>query len=847
MKILPSRLLYIQVLFTMAFTAMVFLSYLFTRDIVHSNLVRNAEGVFSFAQKQLESDLFEPRAMLSGFSQTVRNMIMRGDNSDAVIDYMHDMTNYFRAGGSRIMSSVTIFGHFDAFPNQTSEGRFLFLSSGETFPEGYYAPDRPWYKLAEGNCGHVIETPPYESILSGKTVITYARCIHDHNDVRLGIVGMEVSIGDIGMNVINTAADSGGYSIVISQEHSVIFHSNPEFNGMSVTENSMPISAFIDNMRSGEGVVEGSMVNWKGEACVVFMQQLSNGWHLALIMPEGPFYRSIKNMAITLILLGFIFAAALIVILTRIDAARNKSDLESKHKSAFLANMSHEIRTPMNAIIGMTTIGKTSSDIARKDLCFRKIEDASNHLLGVINDILDMSKIEANKFDLSPSEFNFEKTLQRIVNVVNFRIDEKFQKFSVHIDRKIPHNLIGDDQRLTQVITNLLSNAIKFTPERGSIQLDTHFVEEIDNICTIQVSVTDNGIGMNYEQQKRVFSSFEQAETSTTRKYGGTGLGLPISKNIVELMGGTLWMVSEIDKGSTFSFTVKLKRGESKHLGLLSPDINLDNVRVMVVDDDMNILDYFKEISKEFNLICDTASSGEEAIKLVEQNGHYHIYFIDWKMPGMDGIQLTSELKAHHEPAKSVVIMITAAEWASVETEARGAGVDKFLSKPLFPSCIANAINEALGIDYHKIEETHKEKNVAGVFSGKHVLIVEDVEINREIVMTLLEPTGVFLDCAENGQEALRIFSETPEKYDLILMDVQMPIMDGYESASRIRALNVPQAKTIPIVAMTANVFREDIERCLEAGMNNHIGKPLDYNEMFDKLMIYLPKSKEQP
>jgi len=839
MKFMPSRPLYIQVLFTiLAFMAMVFLSYLFTRGIVHRNLVRNAESVFSFAQKQLESDLLEPRTMLSGFSQTVRNMVMRGDASGDVNDYMNDMTNYFRSSGSRIMSSVTIFGYFDAYPDH------MFLSSGEKFPENYFAPDRPWYKLAQENCGVVIETPPYESILSGKTVITYARCIHDINDVRLGIVGMEVAIGDIGMNVINIAAESGGYSIVISQELLIIFHSNPVYNGMNAQDESIPISVFVDDILSGKDIMEGSMINWKGEASVVFLQKLSNGWYLGLIMPEGPFYQSITNMAVTLILLGFVFASSLIIILMRIDNARNKSDMESRHKSAFLANMSHEIRTPMNAIIGMTTIGKASPEIARKDLCFRKIEDASNHLLGVINDILDMSKIEANKFDLSPSEFNFEKMLQRIVNVVNFRIDEKHQKFSVHIDRKIPQNLIGDDQRLSQVITNLLSNAIKFTPENGSIQLDTHFVEEEDNLCTIQISITDTGIGMNYEQQKRVFSSFEQAETSTTRKYGGTGLGLAISKSIVELMGGTIWMVSEIDKGSTFSFTIKLRRGVSKHNGLLSPDVNIKNVRIMVVDDDPDILDYFKEISKEFDIKCDTAAGGQEAIKLIEKNGRYHIYFIDWKMPVMDGIQLTSELKAHHESAKSVVIMITAAEWASVETEARSAGVDKFLSKPIFPSCIANAINESLGIDYSQIEETHKEKSVDGIFSGRHILIVEDVEINREIVITLLAPTGVQIDCAENGKEALKMFGEAPEKYDLIFMDVQMPVMDGYESARRIRALNVPQAKLVRIVAMTANVFREDIERCLEAGMDNHIGKPLDYHEMLDKMMLYLPKRK---
>jgi len=418
--------------------------------------------------------------------------------------------------------------------------------------------------------------------------------------------------------------------------------------------------------------------------------------------------------------------------------------------------------------------------------------------------------------------------------------------------------LIGDDQRLAQVITNLLGNAIKFTPENGSINLNTRLIEERDGICSLQVSVSDTGIGMTPEQQKRAFTSFEQAESSTTRKYGGTGLGLAISKSIIELMGGTIDVISEVGKGSTFAFNVKMKRGESSPQRLLSPDVNLKNVRIMVVDDDQDILNYFKEISHEFGVSCDTALNGNEAIKIIKEKGRYHIYFIDWKMPGMDGIQLTAELKAHQESAKSVVIMITAAEWTAVENEARKAGVDKFLSKPLFPSCIANVINEALGIDQQKHDNV-KGNDISGIYNGRNILLVEDVEINRDIVYALLEPTNINIDYAQNGKEAVRMFSENPDRYEVIFMDVQMPEMDGYEATRKIRALekqnestsfaagetrsnNRESLKRIPIVAMTANVFREDVERCMEAGMDNHIGKPLDFNELLEKLNIYLPR-----
>jgi len=437
-------------------------------------------------------------------------------------------------------------------------------------------------------------------------------------------------------------------------------------------------------------------------------------------------------------------------------------------------------------------------------------------------------------------EFELEKMLRRVVNVVNFRIDEKQQKFSVHIDRAIPRILIGDDQRIAQVITNLLGNAVKFTPEKGVISLTVRLVGKENDICTVQVSVSDTGIGITSEQQEKIFNSFEQAESSTTRKYGGTGLGLAISKNIVEMMGGAMWVQSEPGKGSVFTFTIQVKCGtEGKHV-LLSPDINVSNVKILAVDDDPDVLKYFLEITQGFGIMCDIAISGEKALQLVDQKGGYHIYFIDWKMPVMDGIQLAREIKTRVSE-NSIVIMISAVEWSAVADEAKAAGVDKFLSKPLFPSTIAEVINECMGVDKRDVEKSHAA-DIAGIFAGRRILLAEDVEINREIVQTLFEPTKLGIDCAENGLEAVRKFSEDPLKYDMIFMDIQMPEMDGYDATRRIRALNIPQAKIIPIIAMTANVFREDVERCLKAGMDDHVGKPIDFNEVLTKLRIYWNK-----
>jgi signal transduction histidine kinase len=403
------------------------------------------------------------------------------------------------------------------------------------------------------------------------------------------------------------------------------------------------------------------------------------------------------------------------------NAALEESERASQAKTDFLANMSHEMRTPMNAIIGMTAIGKAASDIEKKGYCLEKIAEASTHLLGVINDVLDMSKIEANKFDLDLTDFNFEKMLRKTADVINFKVEEKHQTFTLDLAPGIPYSLFGDEQRLSQVITNLLSNAVKFTPEQGSITLCASLDEAVAaGEYALRVRVTDTGIGISPEQQTRLFSTFTQADSSTSRKYGGTGLGLAISKRIVEMMGGHIWVESEPGKGSSFVFVVSLKKGSL--------------------------------------------------------------------------------------PAEEIPSGGTAASSAAMPSDSPG--------------------GEAAGDN----------------FAGFRILLAEDVEINREIVLALLEPTSISIECAENGAMAVRIFNASPNAFDMIFMDIQMPEMDGYEATRVIRASGAANAKNIPIIAMTANVFKEDVERCMEAGMNAHVGKPLDFEEVLGLLRTYLRK-----
>jgi len=708
LKIFPKHPLYLQLFFTgFAFVLMILLSCLFVNRIVRDNLVRNTDSVLDFVQAQIETDITEMRATLNSFSQTMRNMVMNGESSEKIMNYTNNISSFLRSMEKSKLSVNGVYAYIEKIPG----GPLFFSDFNASLPDDYSPSDRPWYKAAIAANGDIAETLPYLDVVTNDIVITYSCNIYDDKGARLGVTCIDVYINYIGEKTIETLHEKNGYGFLAAQDLTLFSHTNPDFLGLKISDPVIPLSVYTDTLLDKGVISETPLVNWKGEQTIYFARRLPNGWYLGFFVIRSVYYQKVIYMAFTLGALGVALATVLIMVLIKLDAARSKSNIESMHKSAFLANMSHEIRTPMNAIIGMVTIGKTAPDIESKDYCFTKIGDASSHLLGVINDILDMSKIEANKFDLSPVEFNFEKMLQRVVNVINFRIEEKKQKFFLHIDKEIPKVLIGDDQRIAQVLTNLIGNAIKFTPEKGSITLNTRFIKEEEGICTLQIGVSDTGIGISPEQQARLFQSFEQAESSTTRKYGGTGLGLAICKSIVEMMGGEIWINSEIGKGSTFSFTIQIKRGDEK------ADESTDE------------------------------------------------------------------------------------------------------------------------------QENKTQADITGVFAGHHILLVEDVDINREIVQTLLEPTQLDIDCAENGAEAVRMFKATPYKYDLIFMDIQMPEMDGYEATRRIRAFEKEQntdAKEVIIIAMTANVFNDDIQRCAEAGMNSHVGKPIDINEVMKKLNTYL-------
>ena len=524
-----------------------------------------------------------------------------------------------------------------------------------------------------------------------------------------------------------------------------------------------------------------------------------------------------------------------------LEEAASIAEAANLAKSEFLSRMSHEMRTPMNAIIGMTSIGISSPTLDKKDYAFTKIESASKHLLGVINDVLDMAKIEANKLEISEADFDFESMLKRVIDVISYRVEEREQKFDIKVDAAIPRFLHGDDQRLSQVITNLLTNAVKFTPEKGTVALEARLlaktvISPLEATYCVEITVSDTGIGISAEQMGRLFQSFEQAEASTSRKYGGTGLGLAISKRIVEMMGGTIWVESTQGEGSVFGFTALLSQSSGQQTHHLPVDVTWKNLRILVVDDAPDVREFFVDLSDHINISCTTAASAEEAEQVFCTGEEFDIYFIDWKLPGMNGVEFAKYIRSE-KSNQPVVILFSSADWRRIESESADVNVDKFLQKPLFKSSIVDAINECL---YKDGAAEAVEVSEDSDFSGHTILLAEDVDINREIVMVLLEPTNLTIDYAENGARAFEMFKASPDKYELIFMDVQMPEVDGYEATRMIRALDIPQATAIPIIAMTANVFREDVEKCLEAGMNGHLGKPVVLENMLETIKRYL-------
>jgi len=504
----------------------------------------------------------------------------------------------------------------------------------------------------------------------------------------------------------------------------------------------------------------------------------------------------------------------------------------SRAKTVFLSNMSHEIRTPMNAIIGLDSLALRNQELPVETREYlNKIGESARHLLGLINDILDMSRIESGRMVFRKEEFSFRSMLEQINTMVMSQCSEKGLKYECNVTGGVADFYIGDDMKLKQVLINILGNAIKFTDAPGSVSLSVERTNVYEGQSTLKFVIKDTGIGMDESFIPKIFDSFTQEDGNRYSKYGSTGLGMAITKNIVDLMNGTVSVESKKEEGTEFTVIITLKNCE--HSNIDSSFINLNDLRILVVDDEKVAAEHAKLILDEAGIKSDIALSGEEALNMLEiahtKQEHYGLVLLDWKMPEMDGLEVARRIRERYD-SETTVIILTSFNWDDIMDEAFHAGVDSFLAKPLFAS---NVIDE--------FERIARKNNPGGIgkrhaadLKGRRVLLAEDMEINAEIMKEVLAIKEIETETASNGRIALDMFKDSADSYyDAILMDVRMPEMDGLEATAAIRALDRSDAGSIPIIAMTANAFDEDVQRSLQVGMNAHLSKPVEPERLY--------------
>ena len=574
------------------------------------------------------------------------------------------------------------------------------------------------------------------------------------------------------------------------------------------------------------------------------------------VMPFGELNQIVadlgKKMSVTMMLMFSIILITLILIfwnyfrmnrqqMRELEEARQKA-LEANHaKSEFLSNMSHDIRTPMNAIVGMTAIATAHiDDIDQVKNCLRKITLSGRHLLGLINDVLDMSKIESGKMTLTSEMISLREVVEGVVSIVQTQVKGKQQNFNIHISNILCEDVYCDSIRLNQVLLNLLSNSVKYTQEGGTIQLFLYQEEEPspkgEEFVRTHIIVKDNGIGMTEEFLKHIFDSYSRADSKRVQKTEGAGLGMAITKYIVDAMEGDISVQSELQKGTEFHLVLDMEKAELQEVDMILPPW-----RMLVVDDDETLCRTVVEMLDSIGIRADWTLSGQKAVQMVtahhQKREDYQIVLLDWKLPDMDGLQVAKRIRRIVGSDMSV-ILISAYDWSDFEEEARSAGINGFIAKPLFKSTLFHGLRKHMDLD-----DVQDGKETEMDFAGCKALVAEDNEINWEILKELMSDMGMELDWAENGQICVDKFQNSEQGYyDLIFMDVRMPVMNGYEATEAIRSLEHPDAGTIPIIAMTADAFSEDIKRCLDSGMNAHTAKPINLEEVKSLMRKFLFK-----
>lgn len=655
------------------------------------------------------------------------------------------------------------------------------------------------------------------------------------------------------------AADYNNFTDLLTEKYSLADNINIEKVIKDLLDGMKTAGALDDANQTGQNAVYSNIFHVGERHIYMYCNKLDKSeWFLVSLTDNAELnaiVEDLNNQWVVMIVVAVVSIVVMLMIvfviyyyfnkqmLTQLENAKFEALDASKAKSEFLSNMSHDIRTPMNAIVGMTAIARANIDNAEQvGNCLKKIALSSKHLLGLINDVLDMSKIESGKMTLNMEQISLREVLDGITTIVQPQIKTKHQNFNVVIRNVEQENVYCDSVRLNQVLLNLLSNAIKFTSEEGTIEiyLDQEASPIGEDYVRTHIRVKDNGIGMSDEFQKKIFESFSREDNKRVHHTEGSGLGMAITKYIVDAMKGTIELKSELGMGTQFHITLDLERAI-----VTEEEMILPNWKMLIVDDDHDLCETTVVALKEIGIDADYTLDGESAVDIaVKANNtknRYDIILLDWKLPGIDGVETAKRIHKQLGDNNVPILLISAYDWSEIETAARAAGISGFISKPLFKSTLFYGLKSFAGekdITGSAAEESVKKDDLKGL----HVLLAEDNELNWEIAETLLDSVGITCDHAENGQMCVDMFKKSkPGTYKAILMDLRMPIMNGYEATTEIRKLDHPD-KDLPIVAMTADAFADDMKKCLDCGMNAHIAKPIDIDVVQNTLSKFIKK-----
>ncbi|MDQ0886034.1 signal transduction histidine kinase/CheY-like chemotaxis protein [Paenibacillus sp. V4I9] len=830
--------------------------------------------------KSVQKELHQVDNTFGMMYKSIDEDLLNLSNMPVVTQADETVSTYFDKEDDRIQPKSTqrvdiegdIYREFERYAKYHPDTTYIYLGTkdggyiqwpNDAMKGGYDPRERPWYKQSILDPNGIKRSAPYSyNAPDGlQTIVSKTTTVKDAQGHIIGVIGLDRSLAKLSDIVKNIQIGLSGYVFMFDEKGTVIAHPNSEVtfstleqlnNGTALsTQTKQPVSFNISDYSSLLKQIHGffEMTIEGKPSYVILYQSQSTGWKMAAVLSKSELlsYTDSLKWRMTLvgmfivvlaILFGFYIARLLTNPLTE---AKDVAEAANQAKSVFLANMSHEIRTPMNAIIGFNyLLQQTQLTGQQKDYVRNTIVSAKN-LLTIISDILDFSKIEAKKVALEHIEFDLYEVLNNISNMIAFKVVDKGLKLQISIHHEVPQMFQGDPYRLNQILLNLASNAVKFT-ENGEVTISVGVVTKNERSVCLRFDIRDTGIGMTAEQCEQLFKEFTQADMSTTRKYGGTGLGLVISKNFVELMGGQFFIESVPELGSCFSFTVQLDYLSFTGVSL-SQDSKWKFLRVLLISDNTEMSLVLKNQLEQFEFNVTVADSTADSIEQIYQNGRYDMVIIDWKLPNADVIRFVEKTKMEYGTPKKVIILISAFHESELQNAVNSTAIKKLLYYPISQSQL---YNEMAGLFHNEIdneqnmtskEDQHYDEKFA-TLRDTNILLVEDNEINQLVAKAILDELGLQVDVAEDGTKAVQYAAN--KRYDAILMDLQMPIMDGYEAARRIRERDVDT----PIIAMTADAMKGVKEQVLGTGMNAYISKPFEAFELFSVLQRVIQASK---